>query len=116
MVNIKNLKSFRRLVMAILDVSVVPIGTAGTSLSAYVAECVKILEKEKKIKHELTSMGSNLEGNLKDLMRVVMRMHEAPFKKGSKRVLTTIRIDDRRDKKGTMEGKKKAVEVKLKKK
>jgi uncharacterized protein (TIGR00106 family) len=102
--------------MAILDVSVVPIGTSGTSLSSYVAECVWILQKEKKIKHELTSMGSNLEGDLKDLMRVVMKMHEAPFKKRAKRVLTTIRIDDRRDKKGTMEGKKKAVEVKLKKK
>lgn len=101
--------------MAILDVSIVPIGTAGTSLSAYVAECVKILNKEKKIKHELTSMGSTLEGNLRDLIQVVMKMHEAPFKKGAKRVLTTVRIDDRRDKKGTMEGKIKAVEAKLKK-
>ncbi len=102
--------------MAILEVNIVPIGTPGTSLSPYVAECVRILQKEKKVKHELTSMGSNLEGDLKDLMRVVMKMHEAPFKKGVKRVLTTIRIDDRRDKKGTMEGKKRAVEAKLKKK
>jgi uncharacterized protein (TIGR00106 family) len=74
---------------------------------------VRILQKEKKIKHELTSMGSNLEGDLKDLMRVVMKMHEAPFKKKAQRVLTTIRIDDRRDKKGTMEGKKSAVQRKL---
>ena len=102
--------------MAILEVSIVPIGTGGTSVSVYVAECVKILKDEKKIKHELTSMGSNLEGNLKDLMRVVMKMHEVPFHKGAKRVSTAIRIDDRRDKKGTMEGKKKAVEAKLKKK
>ncbi|MDI7261186.1 MAG: MTH1187 family thiamine-binding protein [Thermodesulfobacteriota bacterium] len=99
--------------MAILDVSVVPIGTVGTSLSFYVAECVSILQKEKKIKHELTSMGTNIEGDLKDLMRVVMKMHETPFRKGAKRVLTIIRIDDRRDKKGTMEGKKKAVQRKL---
>lgn len=102
--------------MAILEVSIVPIGTSGTSLSPYVAECVKVLQKEKRIKHELTSMGSNLEGDLKDLIRVVMKMHEVPFKKKAKRVLTTIRIDDRRDKQGTMEGKKKAVEIKLKKK
>jgi len=101
--------------MAILDVSIVPIGTGGTSLSFYVAECVKVLEKEKKIKHELTSMGSNLEGELKDLIRVVMKMHEVPFKKGAKRVSTLIRIDDRRDKKGTLEGKRKSVEAKLKK-
>src|SRR4030067_2325810 len=101
--------------MAILDISVVPIGTTGTSLSLYVAECVRILQNEKKIKYELTSMGSNLEGDLRNLMRVVMKMHEAPFKKGAKRVLTTIRFARRRDKKGTMEGKKRAVEVKLKK-
>jgi uncharacterized protein (TIGR00106 family) len=102
--------------MAILEVSIVPIGTSNTSVSPYVAECVKILQKEKKIKHELTAKGSNLEGDLKDLMRVVMKMHEVPFRKKAKRVLTMIRIDDRRDKKGTLEGKKKAVETKLKKK
>jgi uncharacterized protein YqgV (UPF0045/DUF77 family) len=42
-----------------------------------------------------------------------MKMHEVPFKKGAPRVLTTLRIDDRRDKKGTIEGKKKAVQSKL---
>jgi len=99
--------------MAILEVTIVPIGTGGTSVSAYVAECVMVLKKEKKIKHELTSMGSNLEGDLKDLIRVVMKMHEVPFRKGAKRVSTLIRIDDRRDKKGTLEGKKKAVQRKL---
>ncbi|MBM4341182.1 MAG: MTH1187 family thiamine-binding protein [Deltaproteobacteria bacterium] len=99
--------------MAILEVTIVPIGTGGTSVSAYVAECVKVLKKEKKIKHELTSMGSNLEGDLKDLIRVVMKMHEVPFRKGAKRVSTLVRIDDRRDKKGTLEGKKKAVQRKL---
>lgn len=102
--------------MAILEVSIVPIGTSNTSVSPYVAECVKVLQKEKRVKHELTAMGSNLEGDLKDLIRVVMKMHEVPFKKKAKRVLTIIRIDDRRDKKGTLEGKKKAVEARLRKK
>jgi len=40
-------------------------------------------------------------------------MHEAPFKKGSHRVVTTIKIDDRRDKVGTLSGKKSAVRRKL---
>jgi len=43
-------------------------------------------------------------------------MHQVPFKKGAKRVVTTMKIDDRRDKKGTLEGKKKAVRRKLRKK
>jgi uncharacterized protein YqgV (UPF0045/DUF77 family) len=40
-------------------------------------------------------------------------MHEVPFKKGAPRVLTTLKIDDRRDKKATLEAKKRAVENKL---
>jgi uncharacterized protein YqgV (UPF0045/DUF77 family) len=43
-------------------------------------------------------------------------MHQTPFKKGALRVVTTLKIDDRRDKKGTLEGKKRAVEDKLKRK
>ncbi len=101
--------------MAILEISVVPIGTPGTSLSEYVAECIKVLKKEN-VRYELTSMGTNIEGDLKKLLSLAIKMHEVPFKKGALRVLTTIKIDDRRDKKGTIEGKKKAVEVKLRKK
>jgi uncharacterized protein (TIGR00106 family) len=99
--------------MAILEISVVPIGTKGTSLSHFVADCIKLLRKEKKVKYELTSMGTNMEGNLKDLIRIALKMHEVPFLKGAPRVLTTLKIDDRRDKKGTLEGKKRAVEKKL---
>ena len=99
--------------MAILEISVVPIGTQNTSLSAYVADCIRILKKEK-VHFELSSMGTNLEGDLKKLIQVALRMHEAPFKQGAKRVATTIKIDDRRDKKGSLSAKKKSVQDKLK--
>ncbi len=99
--------------MAILAISVVPIGTKDTSLSPYVAECLQILKKER-VRYELTSMGTNMEGNLEDLIRIALKMHQTPFKKGARRVLTTIRIDDRRDKKGTLAGKKRSVQKKLK--
>ena len=98
--------------MAILEISVVPIGTGNPSVSTYVADCVRILKK-KKVKYELTSMGTNMEGNLRELIQVAMKMHQTPFKKGALRVLTTIKIDDRRDKVGTLAGKKKAVQMKL---
>jgi uncharacterized protein (TIGR00106 family) len=61
-------------------------------------------------------MGTNVEGDLKKLIRVALKMHQVPFKKGAQRVATTIKIDDRRDKKGTLSGKKKAVQDKLHKK
>lgn len=99
--------------MPILELSIVPIGTQSTSLSSYVADCIQFLKK-KKLRYELTSMGTNIEGKLDDLIKIAMEMHEIPFKKGAQRVLTTIKIDDRRDKKGTILSKKKAVEEKLK--
>lgn len=101
--------------MAILEISVVPIGTSDTGLSGYVADCLRILKKEK-VKFELSSMGTNIEGNLKDLFKIALKMHQVPFQKGALRVLTTLKIDDRRDKRGTLEGKKRAVVNKLKRK
>jgi len=98
--------------MAILEISVVPIGTGETSLSAYVADCLRLLKKGK-VRYELSSMGTNIEGDLKDLFKIATAMHQVPFRKGAKRVVTTMKIDDRRDKKGTLEGKKNAVKNKL---
>ena len=98
--------------MAILEISIVPIGTGDTSLSTYVADCLRILKKEK-VRYELSSMGTNVEGDLNDLFKIALKMHLIPFKKGVQRVLTTLKIDDRRDKKGTLEGKKRAVQRKL---
>ncbi len=101
--------------MAILEISVVPIGTSDTSLSVYVADCLRILKKEK-VRYELSSMGTNIEGDLKNLFNIALKMHQVPFKKGALRVLTTLKIDDRKDKKGTLSGKKRAVQSKLKRK
>jgi len=99
--------------MAILEISIVPIGIRGSSLSSYVADCLRVLKKEK-VHYELTAMGTNVEGDLKKLIRIALKMHEVPFRKGAPRVLTTLKIDDRRDKKGTLAGKKEAVQSKLK--
>ena len=98
--------------MAILEISVVPIGVEGSSLSSYVADCLRVLKQEK-VHYELTAMGTNIEGDLKDLIKIALKMHEVPFKKGAPRVLTTLKIDDRRDKRGTLVGKKKAVQSRL---
>jgi uncharacterized protein YqgV (UPF0045/DUF77 family) len=61
-------------------------------------------------------MGTNVEGDLNDLFKIALKMHLIPFKKGAQRVLTTLKIDDRRDKKGTLEGRKRAVQRKLRRK
>ena len=95
--------------MAVVEVSIIPVGTGTPSMSRYVADVLKVLE-ESNLKHELTAMGTIIEGGLDEILEWIRKMHEVPFKEGIKRVVTTIEIDDRRDKELTIEGKVRAVE------
>jgi uncharacterized protein (TIGR00106 family) len=99
--------------MAIAEVSVVPLGTKSPSVSQYVARAVKILEQERDIKYQMTPMGTVLEGDLDRILAAVKKMHEGVFGEGVVRVLTTIKIDDRRDRPQTMKGKLDSVKRKL---
>ncbi|HJX74163.1 MAG TPA: MTH1187 family thiamine-binding protein, partial [Candidatus Deferrimicrobiaceae bacterium] len=63
--------------MAIVFVTVAPLGTATTSLSRYVAGVERIL-RESGLTHQLTAMGTIIEGDLDAILPVVRRMHEAP--------------------------------------
>lgn len=98
--------------MAVVQFTIVPLGTGSTSLSAYVAQVHKVLE-DSGVKNTLTPMGTVLEGPLDELLAVIRRMHELPFLAGSQRVMTLINIDDRRDKTSTMEQKLQSVRDKL---
>lgn len=98
--------------MAIVEVSVVPLGTGDTSLSSYVAEAVKIVQ-ESGLEYELTGMGTILYGKLDDILQTVRRMHESCFERGARRVLTQLRIDDRRDKPSSPREKVDSVRKKL---
>ena len=82
--------------MAVVEISVTPLGTGTPSVSAYVAECLKIV-RESGIAYQLTPMGTVLEGDIDRIFELVQRMHKAPFSSGALRVSTLIKIDDRRD-------------------
>ena len=98
--------------MPLANVTVIPLGTGSTSLSKYIAECVKVIEQSG-IKHTLTPFGSVLEGELDELFEVIKSIHEVPFKFGVQRVATLVNLDDRRDKKATAEGKIQSVRSKM---
>jgi len=98
--------------MAIMEITVVPVGTGSTSLSGFVAEVVRTLD-DTGLKYQITPMGTVVEGELALLLATAARMHEKPFTMGAKRVATTIKIDDRRDKPLSMEAKVRAVAEKL---
>jgi uncharacterized protein (TIGR00106 family) len=97
----------------IAEIKVVPLGTASTSVSHYVAGCLDIIKQAKDVKHQLTAMGTILQGPLERVLELAQEMHEAPFTMGVKRVLTTINLDDRRDKPATMESKVSAINTLL---
>jgi uncharacterized protein (TIGR00106 family) len=98
--------------MPIIEATIVPLGTASTSLSEYVAGCHSVIDKYN-VKWQLTPMGTVFEGELNIILRIIQEMHEMPFDQGAQRVMTTIKIDDRRDVKGTIEQKIASVESKL---
>ena len=93
----------------IAEVSIIPIGTATPGLSHYIAACIDILKEAEDIRWELTPMGTIMEGSLERVLELVQKMHQVPFEKGAQRVLTNIKIDERRDKPQRMEDKVKAV-------
>ena len=100
--------------MAIVAVSVAPLGTKSTSLSAYVAEAEKVLRADGRVKYKLGPMFTTLQGSLEDCLDVVRMMHESVFTSGATRVSTVIKIDDRRDTEADMAKKVRSVEEKLK--
>lgn len=99
--------------MALVEVTVVPLGTPTASVSSYVAGCLAVLEGQN-VKYQLTAMGTIMEGDLSLLLELVRRMHEQPFARGVDRVVTTVRIDDRRDRQLSIQGKVAAVEARMK--
>jgi len=98
--------------MAVVFVSITPLGTGTPSVSRYVAGVEKIL-RASGLKNQLTAMGTIIEGDLDRILEVIRQMHEHPFDQGAVRVSTFIKIDDRRDKEHTIEGKMRSVEEKL---
>jgi uncharacterized protein (TIGR00106 family) len=99
--------------MAIIEVSVTPLGTGTTSVSKYVAEALKLVRAEKGVKYELTGMGTIIEGELGQLLALVRKMHESAFESGAGRVYTVLKIDDRRDKETSIAYKVDSVKKKL---
>ena len=64
-----------------------------------------VSDENNKTKYAIMGMGTVMEGPLDKVLEVARLLHEVPFNKGAFRVMTTLKIDDRRDKVSTMAGK-----------
>jgi len=83
--------------MVVAELSVIPLGK-DVSVSKYVKAALEVL-KSANVKYKPGAMSTTIEAkNLDELFSVVKMAHEAVFRMGAKRVVTTVKIDDRRDK------------------
>jgi uncharacterized protein (TIGR00106 family) len=92
----------------VADIAIMPVGES-TSLSKYVKRAIEELRKAG-LKVEVSAMSTSVEANsTEQIFKAFEKAKEALFDMGAKRVYAIIRIDERRDKKISIESKKSAV-------
>ena len=98
--------------MALMQITIIPIGTGSTSVGDYVAGVQRLLQ-DRGCSFELADMGTVVHGTPSELLRIAVEIHEHPFACGAERVVTNIVLDDRRDKEQVIGDKRRAVKVRL---
>lgn len=94
-----------------LEICLVPIGV-GTSVSAYVAECQKVLT-ECGLEPQMHAYGTNVEGEWDDVFAALKRCHERVHAMGAARIFTSLKVGTRTDRVQTLEDKISSVERQL---
>ncbi|WP_444685139.1 MTH1187 family thiamine-binding protein [Alkalicoccus luteus] len=89
--------------MALLEISVVPVGTSSESFQDDVDRAVAVIEQNG-LKYQVTPTSTIVEGDIDKLFDVAQVIHLNEVKNNAKRVVTTMKIDDRTDKDMTLEG------------
>ena len=91
--------------MPIMEISILPLGTESASVSKHIKDALDILKGKGDIQYQVTAMGTIIETrSVKTLLNIAKEMHKSTLA-GAARVVTSIKIDDRKDKKLTIQGK-----------
>lgn len=80
------------------ELEIVPIGTQSPSLSSLLAEVARLIDQSG-LDYRVGPMGTVVEGEWERVMALAKQCHQAVLGSAN-RVMTTIRIDDRKDKPG----------------
>ena len=112
-----------RKILVHAEVSLIPIGSRiasvpddqeETGMSREIAVAFDAISKVEGLKTILTPMGTQIESeNLSNIFRAVELAHKAVKDTGIKRIISTIRIDERIDASHTLEDKMESVKKKL---
>lgn len=97
------------------EISIVPIGTSDTSMSKEIAAAYDAIRNIKNLKKvTLTPMSTQVESdNLDYVFQAIHAAHDSAKSAGTKRVISTIRIDERLDKPNILDEKIQSVKTKV---
>lgn len=92
--------------MAVADISVVPWYPVAKEEEGYamVDEAIKLIQASG-LKYEVGAMSTSVEGPLSDILALVPKIHHIVFSLGGDRVLTNLRIDEKKSGPLTIESK-----------
>jgi uncharacterized protein (TIGR00106 family) len=95
------------------EISIEPIGTSDTSMAKEITAAYDAIRKISNLKVTLTPMSTQVESeNIDDILQAIRVAHDSAKSAGVKRVISTIRIDERLDKPNTLEEKVQSVKSK----
>ena len=92
------------------EFSIIPIG-AGSSIGDQLADVLRIVDASG-LPYKINPMGTVVEGEWDQVMRLIKKCHKAVMRTGE-RAVTTISVDDRKGKPNRIEQKVKSIERRI---
>ncbi|ACJ16266.1 Uncharacterized Protein TON_0778 [Thermococcus onnurineus NA1] len=90
--------------MAVAELCLFPLGTESPSVGKYLEPVIEVI-KASGLKYQVCPMGTVVEGSVEEILELVKACHDAILKAGAKRIVISLKIDDRVDKPLTIESK-----------
>ena len=81
--------------LARMEITVYPLGTNDSSITKEVSKIFKVLDNCD-LTYQITTMGTIIDGTLDELFTLARELHEVVFSDTVRRVVTVIKLDDRR--------------------
>jgi len=81
--------------LARMEITVYPLETNDSNITKDVSKIFKVLDNCN-LTYQITTMGTIIEGTLDELFILARELHEVVFSDTVRRVVTVIKLDDRR--------------------
>ena len=78
-----------------MEIAVYPLGTSDPDISKDISKIFEILDLCE-LTFQITTMGTIIEGTLDELFDLARKLHEVVFSDKVRRVITVIKLDERR--------------------